>query len=158
MVVAPGIGKESLQGAISDSLETLTVMVEICERGFKHGAGLSEDRDVYCVVWHQPLQLCLVEAHVAGDDVGRQRVWMDKVGGESVRVTELVSARLHRQRHRQVVALREAKKQVLHGGAGRFVSLEEGHIGVLGFQARCRVGLERRTTKIERLHDPGERQ
>lgn len=134
------------------------MLVEICERGFKHGAGLSEDRDVYCVVWHQPLQLCLVEAHVAGDDVGRQRVWMDKVGGEILRVTELVSTSLHRQRHRQVVVLCKAKKQVLHGGAGRFVSLEEGHIGVLGFQARCGVGLERRTTKIERLHDPGKRQ
>lgn len=158
MVIAPGISYESLQGAILDSLEALTVVVEICEGGFKHGAGLSEDRDVYRVVWHQPLQLCLVEVHVAGDDVGRQRVWMDKVGGESVRVTELVSAGLHRQRHRQVVALCEAEEQVLHGGAGRFVSLEEGHVGVLGFQARCRVGLEQRTTEIERLHDPGKRQ
>lgn len=157
MVIAPWVSKESLQGAISDSLEALTVVVEIRERGFKHGAGLSEDRDVYGVVGHQPLELRLVKAHVVGDDIGWQRVRMDIVEGESLRVTELVGAGLHRQRHRQVVALCESEEQVLHGGAGRFVSLEEGHVGVLGFQAWCRVGLERRTTKVERLHDPGER-
>lgn len=141
-----------------DSLEALTVLVEIGEGGFEHGAGLSEDGDVYGVVGHQPLDLCLVEAHVVGDDVGQQRVRMDKVGGESLWVTELVLAGLHRQRHRQVVALRESEEQVLYGGAGRFVGLEEGHVGVFGFQAWCTVGLEQSTIKVEWLHDPGERQ
>lgn len=65
---------------------------------------------------------------------------MDKVGGEKVRVAELVAAGLDGQRHREVVALCEAEKQVLHGAAGRFVGLEEGHIGVLRFQAWGRVG------------------
>ncbi len=82
---------------------------------------------------------------------------VDKVGSEGAWVAELVAAGLHRQRHRDVVALCEAEKQVLHGGAGCFVGLEEGHIGVLGFQARGRVRTEGRTTEVEGLHGPGER-
>ena len=82
---------------------------------------------------------------------------MDKVGGEGVRVAELVATGLHWQRHREVVALCEAEKQVLHGAAGRLVGLEEGHVGVLGFQVRRRVGTEGRTTEVEGLHGPGER-
>lgn len=81
---------------------------------------------------------------------------MDKVRRKGVWVAELVGAGLHWQRHGEVVALCKAKKQVLHGGAGRFVGLEEGHIGVLRFQARDMVGLEGWTT-VERLHDPGQR-
>lgn len=82
---------------------------------------------------------------------------VDKVSGEGAWVAELVAAGLHGQRHCQVVALREAEKQVLHGGAGRFVGLEEDHISVLRFQARGRVGTEGRTTEVEGLHGPGER-
>lgn len=74
-----------------------------------------------------------------------------KVRGERARVTKLVAAGLHRQCHCQVVALREAEEQVLHGGAGRFVGLEEGHIGVLRFQAWRRVRAKGRTTKVEGL-------
>ncbi len=59
--------------------------------------------------------------------------------GEEVWVTKLVTAGLYRQRHCEVVALCKAEKKVLHGGAGCFVGFEEGHIGVLGFQARGRV-------------------
>lgn len=82
---------------------------------------------------------------------------VDKVRRKGVWVAELVGAGLHRQRHCEVVALCKAKKQVLHGGAGRFVGLEEGHIGVLRFQAMGMVGLEGGTT-VERLQDPGQRQ
>lgn len=76
--------------------------------------------------------------------------------GEGAWVAELVTAGLHGQRHRQVVALREAEQQVLHGGAGRFVGLEEHHIGVLRLQARGRVRAEGRATKVE-VHGPGGR-
>lgn len=65
---------------------------------------------------------------------------MDKVRGESVWITELVGTGLHRQCHCEVVALSKAEKEVLHGGAGCFVSLEEGNVGVLQLQARGRVG------------------
>lgn len=94
---------------------------------------------------------------MAGDDVRRQRVRVDKVRGEGAWVAELVAAGLHGQRHREVVALCEAEKQVLHGGAGRFVGLEEGHIGVLRFEARGRVGTEGRATEVKGLYGPGER-
>lgn len=94
---------------------------------------------------------------MAGDDVRRYRVRVDKVRGEGAWVAELVAAGLHRHRHGEVVALREAEKQVLHGAAGRFVGLEEGHVGVLRFQAWGRVRMDGRTTKVEGLHGPGER-
>lgn len=132
-------------------------MVEICEGGFKHGAGFSQNCDVYSVFGHQALQFCFVEAHVVGDDIGWERVRVDIVRGEGVRVAELMGTGLHRQRHREVVALCEAEKQVLHGRAGCFVGLEEGHIGVLRFQSRGRVGLEGGTIEVEWLHDPKEK-
>lgn len=94
---------------------------------------------------------------MAGDDVRRQCVRVDKVRGERAWVTELVAAGLHRQRHRQVVALCKAEEQVLHGGAGCFVGLEEGHIGVLGLQARSRVRTENGAAKMEGLEGPGEK-
>lgn len=79
---------------------------------------------------------------------------VDKVRGEGARVAELVAAGLHRQCYSQVVALCEAEQQVLHGGAGRFMGLEEGHVGVLRFQARGRMGTEGRTAEVEGLHGP----
>lgn len=82
---------------------------------------------------------------------------VDKVGGEGARVAELVAAGLHGQRRREVVALCEAEKQVLHGGAGRFVGLEEDHIGVLWFKAWGRVGTKGRTTDVEGSHGPRDR-
>lgn len=77
--------------------------------------------------------------------------------GKVLRVGELVAAGLHWQRHCEVVALSKTEKQVLHGGAGRFVGLEEGHIGVLQFQVRAGVQREGRTIEVEGLCDPGER-
>lgn len=155
-VVAPGLPQESLQGAVGDPLEALTVLVVVTEQRLEHGSGFSQDCDIYCVVRHQTLHFCLVEAHVAGDDVWRQRVRMNKVRGEGAWVAELVATGLHGQCHSQVVALCEAEQQVLHGGAGRFVGLEKGHIGVLGFQARGRVGTEGRTAEVEGLHGPAQ--
>lgn len=135
----------------------MAVLVVVAEQRLKHGPGLSEDCDVYGVVGHQALQLCLIEAHVAGDDVGRYRVGVDEVRGEGVWVAELVAAGLHGQRHRDVVALGEAKEQVLHGGAGRFVGLEEGDIGVLGFQAPEGEGTEAGAAEVKGLYGPGEK-
>lgn len=78
--------------------------------------------------------------------------------GEQAWVAELVATALYGQRHCEVIALCEAEKQVLHGAAGCFVGLEEGHVGVLRFQTRGRVGTKDRTTKVEGLHGPGERE
>lgn len=81
---------------------------------------------------------------------------MDEVRGEGPRVAELVTAGLYGQRHRQIVALCKAEQQVLHGGAGCFVGLEEDHVGVFGFQTRGRMRAESRTTEVEGLHGPAE--
>lgn len=91
---------------------------------------------------------------MAGNDVRWYRVWVDKVRGEGVWVAELVAAGLHGQRHRDVVALSKAEEQVLHGGAGCFVGLEEGHIGVLRFQAPEGEGTEAWTAEVEGLYGP----
>lgn len=56
---------------------------------------------------------------------------MDEMRGESSRVAELVPTGGNGQGHGEVVALCKSKQQVLHGGAGCFVGLEENHIGKL---------------------------
>lgn len=141
LVVTPRLFQESLQGAVAHPLKALTVVVVIAEGGFEHGAGFPHDRHIDGVFGHQALEFGFVEAHVVGDDVGRERVRVDEVSGEGLRVAELVAAGLDRQRHREVVALGKAKEEVLHGGAGRLVGLEKGHVGVLRFQPGGRVAL-----------------
>lgn len=71
LVVFPGLLQESLKGSVGNPLEALTVLVVVTEQRLEHGSRLSQDRDIDCVIGHQPLQLSLVEAHVAGDDVWR---------------------------------------------------------------------------------------
>lgn len=75
---------------------------------------------------------------------------MNKMRGESAWVAELVSTSRNRESHGEIVAFGEAKKQVLHGGAGSFVRLEENHIGVLDPRASGNGG----AAKVEGLYVP----
>lgn len=99
------------------------------------------------------LQCRLVKAHVVCDHIGRQGVWVNKLGVEGTWVAELVTAGLYWQRHRQVVELPKAEQQVLHGGAGCFVGLEKDNIGVLRFVAWRGIQSDR-TIHMEALFIP----
>lgn len=76
---------------------------------------------------------------------------MNKVRGESARVAELVFAAGNGERHGEVVAFGESIQHVLHGGAGRFVGLEENQISVLDSWASGHGG---GAAKMEGLHVP----
>lgn len=55
---------------------------------------------------------------------------VNKVGTERPRVAELVVTGVNGQRHSEVVAFCKAEEDVLHSGAGGFMSLQEGYTGV----------------------------
>lgn len=55
---------------------------------------------------------------------------VNKVGTERPRVAELVVTGGNGQRHCEVVAFCKTKEDVLHSGAGGFMSLQEGYTGV----------------------------
>lgn len=67
-------------------------------------------------------------------------VLVNKVGTERPRVAELVVTGGNGQRHGEVVAFCKAEEDVLHSGAGGFMSLQEGYTGVFSRRSTAALG------------------
>lgn len=65
---------------------------------------------------------------------------VNKVCTERPRVAELVVTGGNGQRHSEVVAFRKAEEDVLHSGAGGFMSLQEGYTGVFSRRSTAALG------------------